>query len=388
MVLVVVVVTGASRPLAIFIFAVASVSAVSLLLYRGSYLPGWIMDILARLTDKSRLEKAYSAKSAELTTIDAVELAAKLKARVVGQDEVIDQIAAQLRRRVAAKRKNKPIAVFCFAGAPGVGKTHLAKTIADTLYGSANHLHFFDMSQAGQAINANSLFGSPRGYVGSQSYGALTAALRDIPNAVVLLDEFEKAHPDVHKRFLTAWNDGFVTELSDGAKIATNEAIFILTTNAASRRIGELAREHKGDREELDRIVKSTLADAQFAPEVLSRIDEVFAFREMRGLDIARIVALEIEGLTKQFELEIAEGGIDPTILLGAIDKLTGTQMKGGVRDIARTIEKQVTDGLIDARAAGAKEVRLVAEGEHIKVIPILPKPDGEEPTPPVQASA
>ena len=123
----------------------------------------------------------------------------------------------------------------------------------------------------------------PSGYVGSTSYGALTAALRDVPNAVVLLDEFEKAHPEVHKRFLTAWNDGFVTEASDGAKIPTNEAIFILTTNAASRRIGEMARQHTGDREDLDRMVKSTLADAQFAPEVLSRIDEVFAFRELQG---------------------------------------------------------------------------------------------------------
>ena len=124
----------------------------------------------------------------------------------------------------------------------------------------------------------------------------VTAALRDVPDCVVLLDEFEKAHSEVHKRFLTAWNDGFVTEVSDGAKIATNEAIFILTTNAASRRIGELARDHKGSPEELDRMVKSTLADAQFAPEVLSRIDEVFAFREMQGLDIARVVALRDRG--------------------------------------------------------------------------------------------
>ena len=167
-----------------------------------------------------------------------------------------------------------------------------------------------------------------------------------------------------------------VTEVSDGAKIATNEAIFILTTNAAARRIGEMARQHTGEREDLDRMVKSALADAQFAPEVLSRIDEVFAFREMQGLDIARVVALEIENLTKQFELEIAEGGIDPHILLDSIDALSKQQTKGGVRDISRTIEKQITDGLIDARAAGIKRVRLQAEGEHIKVIPELDEGD------------
>jgi ATP-dependent Clp protease ATP-binding subunit ClpA len=328
------------------------------------------MDILDRLTDKAQLERDYQAKSAQLTTIDAEELATKLKAKVIGQNEAIDQIAAQLRRRIAAKRKDKPIAVFCFAGPPGVGKTHLAKVLAETLYADRNHLHFFDMSQAAAPMGANALFGSPKGYVGSNSYGALTAALRDVPNAVVLLDEFEKAHPEVHKRFLTAWNDGFITELSDGARLPTNDAIFILTTNAASRRIGEMAARHNGPHEELDRMVKSALADAQFAPEVLSRIDEVFAFRELKGLDIARVVALEIESLAEQFNLKIAAGGIEPRILLNSIDALSKQQSAGGVRDIARAIEKQITDGLIDARASGAKRIRLEADADRIRVVP------------------
>jgi ATP-dependent Clp protease ATP-binding subunit ClpA len=289
-----IIVVKASPSLAEFLVALAFVASAALLLYKGRYFPRVIMDILDRLTNKAQLERAYEAESAQLTTINAEELAAKLKAKVIGQNEVIDEIAAQLRRRIAAKRKDKPLAVLCFAGPPGVGKTHLAKVLAETLYADKNHLHFFDMSQAATPMGANALFGSPKGYIGSTSYGALTAALRDVPNAVVLLDEFEKAHPEVHKRFLTAWNDGFVTELSDGAKLPTNEAIFILTTNAASRRIGEMASQHSGPREELDRMVKSALADAQFAPEVLSRIDEVFAFRDLKGLDIARVVALEI----------------------------------------------------------------------------------------------
>jgi ATP-dependent Clp protease ATP-binding subunit ClpA len=370
MIIVMIIVLKASTPLAYFLVAFAFAAAIAVLVYKGRYLPRFIMDILDRLTNKAQLERAYEAKSAQLTTINAEELAAKLKAKVIGQNEVIDQIAAQLRRRIAAKRMDRPLAVFCLAGPPGVGKTHLAKVLAATLYADKNHLHFFDMSQAATPMGANALFGSPKGYIGSTSYGALTAALRDVPNAVVLLDEFEKAHPEVHKRFLTAWNDGFVTELSDGAKIPTNEAIFILTTNAASRRIGEMAQQHNGSREELDRMVKSALADAQFAPEVLSRIDEVFAFRELKGLDIARVVALEIESLAKQFGLEIASGGIEPRILLGSIDTLSKQQPAGGVRDIARTIEKQITDGLIDAKAAGVKRIRLVADGERIKVVP------------------
>ena len=122
-------------------------------------------------------------------------------------------------------------------------------------------------------------------------------------------------------------------------------------------------------------MVKSTLGDAKFAPEVLSRIDEVFAFREMKGLDIARIVALELENATKQFGLEIAEGGIDAAILLDSIDQVTKHGGKGGVRDIARAIEKQVTDGLIDAKADGATKVRFVGDGEKVRVIPVRDDP-------------
>jgi ATP-dependent Clp protease ATP-binding subunit ClpA len=187
-----------------------------------------------------------------------------------------------------------------------------------------------------------------------------------------------RTHSDVHKRFLSAWNDGFITDLRSGEKIATNEAIFILTTNAACKRIGELARDHKGTSDELDRMVKSTLADVHFVPEVLSRIDEVFAFREMQGLDIARVVALLIEDETRQLGLEIAEGGIDPTILLDAIEKITKVGMEGGVRVIRRQIEKQITDGLIDAKADGATKVRLEAEGDRVNVIPVHDEPAAE----------
>ncbi|WP_249137809.1 AAA family ATPase [Bradyrhizobium canariense] len=365
--LVVISIDHASFPLAVSLVIAAFVAAVAIFLYSASYLPRFVMDILDRLSNKASLEQAYEKRTKSLITIDAEDLARRISAKVVGQGDAIKAIAQQLRRRIAARRIDKPLAVFCLAGAPGVGKTHFAKVLCEELYGGRNHLHFFDMSQFGQPHAAASLFGQAKGYVGSGSYGSLTAALRDVPDAVVLLDEFEKAHPEVHKRFLTAWNDGFITEVSDGARIATNGAIFVLTTNAASRRIAELSDLTTESAEELGRLAKAALGDAQFAPEVLSRVDDVFAFRPLKGLDIARVVALEMEAIASQFGLKVAGGGIDPQILLSAIDQLSG-RVQGGVRDMTRAIERQITDGLIEARSSGAHEVRLVRERDGIRI--------------------
>jgi hypothetical protein len=132
----------ASPPLAATLVAGAALCALAIFLHQGGYIPRFVMDVLDRLTNRQQLERAYEARSHHLLTIDAADLARRIRSQVIGQDAAIESIATQLRRRIAARRPDKPLAVFCLSGAPGVGKTHFAKTLAAELYGNRSHLHF------------------------------------------------------------------------------------------------------------------------------------------------------------------------------------------------------------------------------------------------------
>jgi ATP-dependent Clp protease ATP-binding subunit ClpA len=317
----------------------------------------WLMDILDRLTNRAALERKI-AEQVESIFIDAEKLAESLKAKVVGQDTICTDLAAQIRRRLALKQRGRPVGVFLFAGPPGAGKTWLGKVLAETL---GRKLLHFDMTQfSAGGFGATSLFGAAKGYVGSQEYGKLTSGLREHPDSVVLLDEFEKAHSDVHKNFLTAWNDGFITEKSDGKQISTTRAIFVLTTNAAVDTLAELSRTYAGNADELRRTAVSTLRDAGFAPEVLNRIDRIFVFSPLSGLDIARVAALEIERMISGYGLTVAEGGIDPEILLDLMGRQERLGNSASSRDLTRSIEESIADSLITVKQMGATAVTLV----------------------------
>lgn len=326
----------------------------------------WIMDVLDRLTNRQALEQRLS-EAAEPTFINSDALSQKLKDRVIGQDAVCDDLAAQIRRRLALSQRGKPVGVFLFAGPPGTGKSYLAKRLAIELERKLLH---FDMSQfARGSVSSTQLFGSPKGYVGSDSYGKLTAALRDVPDSVVLLDEFEKAHSDIHKNFLTAWNDGFITEASDSKQISTTRSIFVMTTNAAVESLSELATRYLNEPDELRRASVNALMEAGFAPEVLNRIDRVFVFTPLKGLDIARVSALEIEAMIHNYGLEVVAGGIAPELLFNIVRRQQKVGSATSSRDIVRTIEETIADSLIDAKKAGSRFISLAERNGAIVAV-------------------
>jgi ATP-dependent Clp protease ATP-binding subunit ClpA len=323
-------------------------------------------DILARLTDvqalQAGLEMARVGSASK--TIDGAALMAGLNDVVFGQAGPIGEIVSQIETRFAKTKRSKPVGVFLLAGPPGTGKTHFAKELSNQLYG-ANSLLLLEMTKFSQPHTVSALFGQSKGYAGSDSYGQLTAALKSKPERVVCLDEIEKAHADVHKNFLNAWNDGFATELSTGEKVSTRDAIFILTTNACQREINDLQAQYQGDPEGLSDACKAVLQQT-FVPEVLSRIDRVFAFLPLKGLDIARVVAQAIERSVGEYDMKLAS--FDHRILIEKI--LEAEQKSADAREIARMIERQLDKKLVDVQRQGAKEVALIpVDGGGIDVV-------------------
>jgi ATP-dependent Clp protease ATP-binding subunit ClpC len=317
-------------------------------------------DILARLTNVTALQQRLEESRATITTkhIDAPALKAELKQRIFGQGAAIDAIIDKIEGSYARTKRNRPLATVFLAGPPGTGKTEFGKRLSEVLFG-ANTALIIEMTKYSEAHTVSSMFGSAKGYAGSDSYGQLTEALLANPNRVVLLDEIEKAHEKVVLGLLNALNDGFATEVSTGEKVSTRDAIFVATSNAAWQQIVDIAPAFAGNPEGLSDAVKGAVAPS-FKAEFVDRIDQFFAFLPLGELDSCRLIAMESERAVSEFGLTLEQ--IDEELLVDTLGR--AARRNAGARETTRIVLRQIEPGLIAAQKRGAKAVRLLIDND------------------------
>jgi ATP-dependent Clp protease ATP-binding subunit ClpC len=280
-------------------------------------------------------------------------LAAELKKNVIGQDSAIEKITKAIQRnRIGLKNPNKPIGNFVFLGPTGVGKTELAKTIARTLFDNEDALVRIDMSEYMEKFSVSRLVGAPPGYVGYEEGGQLTEKIRRKPYAVVLLDEIEKAHPDVFNILLQVFDDGILTD-GIGRKVDFKNTLIIMTSNIGTRDLKEFGQgvgfATQARLDNVDENAKMVLEKAlkrTFAPEFLNRIDDVILFNSLQKHDIERIVHILLDSLNKRLK----DLGYSVNLTPAAIDYLCekGYDAQFGARPLHRAIQKYVEDVLAE----------------------------------------
>ncbi len=276
-----------------------------------------------------------------------------IKGKVIGQDEAVSKVVKAIQRnRVGLKDPNKPIGSFIFLGQTGVGKTQLAKVLAAQLFDSPDALVRIDMSEYMEKFAISRLIGAPPGYVGYEEGGQLTEKIRRKPYAVVLLDEIEKAHPDVFNMLLQVLDDGYITD-SLGRKIDFRHTIIIMTSNIGSRQLKDFGQGvgfgTSSKNEQADANAKSVIENAlkkSFAPEFLNRIDDVIVFNALERKDIHAIIDIELEKLLSRISdlgyiLKLSDDAKD-----FIVDK--GFDRKYGARPLKRAIQKYIEDALAE----------------------------------------
>ena len=277
----------------------------------------------------------------------------ELKGTVIGQDDAIKKIAKAIRRnRAGLKDPNKPIGSFIFLGPTGVGKTYLAKVLAKYLFDSEDTLIRIDMSEYMEKFAVSRLVGAPPGYVGYEEGGQLTEKVRRKPYSIVLLDEIEKAHPDVFHLLLQVLDDGQLTD-SLGRKVDFKNTIVIMTSNIGSRQLKDFGQgvgfgtqAKKDAKDEYSRSVIENALKRSFAPEFLNRIDDVIVFNSLERDDIHKIINVEL----KKLFMRINEMGYQLELTEKAHDFIAekGWDEQYGARPLKRAIQKYVEDVLAE----------------------------------------
>jgi len=304
-----------------------------------------------------------------------LELEQRLAERVIGQPEPVAAVAAAIRRaRAGMKDPRRPVGSFLFLGPTGVGKTELAKALAAALFDEEEALVRLDMSEFMERNAVARLLGAPPGYVGYEEGGQLTEAVRRRPYAVLLLDEVEKAHPDVFNVLLQVLDDGRLTD-SQGRTVDFRHTVVVMTSNLASRAILDSARSG-GDDAALAEQIERALA-SQFRPEFLNRIDEVIRFLPLGPAELERIVGLQLADLAallreQGLELEV-DGAVASWLARQAYEPEYGARPLR--RLLRRSIENPLATELLEERFLGASAVRvtLLEGGERLAFQPLLP---------------
>ena len=286
-------------------------------------------------------------------------LEAELHKRVVGQDAAVNAVAAAVRRsRAGLADPNRPLGSFFFLGPTGVGKTELAKALADYLFDDERALVRIDMSEYMEKFSVQRLIGAPPGYVGYDEGGQLTEAVRRRPYSVILMDEMEKAHPDVFNILLQVLDDGRLTD-GQGRVVSFKNTIIIMTSNVGSQAIA--AGEQNGaSRAEVDKQVNDALR-ATFKPEFLNRIDDIVVFHPLGLDDIEKIVDIQLKGVRERLDNERISLELTPAAIQALA--LDGLDPVYGARPLKRLIQRQVVDNVANLIIAGE-----LHEGDTVRV--------------------
>ncbi|MFQ5463827.1 MAG: AAA family ATPase, partial [Phycisphaerae bacterium] len=281
----------------------------------------------------------------------------ELHKKIVSQDEAVKAIARAVRRgRSGLKDPNRPMGSFVFVGPSGVGKTYLAKQLAAFMFGDPDALFVLDMSEYMEKHNVSRLIGAPPGYVGYEEGGQLTERIRRRPYSVILLDEIEKAHPDVFNMLLQIMEEGRLTD-SFGRHVDFKNVILIMTSNIGAHRIthqdvfGFTKKDEDVSYKKMKEMLKTELED-HFRPEFLNRLDEIIVFHKLTEVDMISIVDLELTKLA----MRLKEQGYDLEVELSAKEFLIehGTDEKFGARPLRRAIEHHLEDMLSEAMLRGS----------------------------------
>ena len=295
----------------------------------------------------SKMTGIPSGKVAEGESARLVKMREKISKRIIGQDEAIDKVVRAIQRnRAGIKDPGKPIGTFIFFGPTGVGKTQLAKSLAEYLFDSEDNMVRLDMSEYMEKFNVSRLIGAPPGYVGFEEGGQLSERVRRKPYCVVLLDEIEKAHPDVFNLLLQVMDEGRLTD-SNGRTVSFRNTILIMTSNVGSRELDEYGsgvgfntagRNIQSNRKSvLEKAVKKA-----FPPEFINRVDEQVFFNPLTKEDISKIIDIELKGLKSR----VREVGFEITVTTAAKRFVAdaGYDPSYGARPLKRALQKYIED--------------------------------------------